>query len=349
MKRMIMACVVLSWASWPAMTSAAAKKVPDLSGTYDIATLTPLQRPEAFGDKLYMSPEEAKKVEERARAAMADGQQDSDPNREAPPAGGDGSSGASGNVGGYNSFWIDNGETAALVDGKFRTSIIHDPVNGRQPPMTPYGMSRAARFFAMFRPNEGEAWWYPGPGPWDNPESTTLSDRCLLGFSSTGGPPMLPALYNNLHRIVQTEDDVMILSEMVHDARIVRMNSEHAPADVRKWLGDSIGWWEGDTLVVDTTNFRDTPALYLAGEDLHVVERFRKLDDNTLLYSFTVKDPKVWTTSFSGEYPWPRTEDRLFEYACHEGNIAMGNMLRGARILEADKAAEKSGAAAGGQ
>ena len=168
-------------------------------------------------------------------------------------------------------------------------------------------------------------------------------------MAEAGGPPMLPALYNNLHRIVQTEDHVMILSEMVHDARIVRMNSEHVPADVRKWLGDSIGWWEGDTLVVDTTNFRDTPALYLAGEDLHVVERFRKLDDNTLLYSFTVKDPKVWTTSFSGEYPWPRTEDRLFEYACHEGNIAMGNMLRGARILEADKAAEKSAAAAGGQ
>lgn len=320
---------------------------PDLSGTYDIATLTPLQRPQAFGEKLYMTAEEAAKIEATAKAAMAAGQQDSDPNREAPPAGGDGSEGAAGNVGGYNTFWIDNGDSAASVDGKFRTSIIHDPANGRQPQLTPNGMARAQKFFAMFRPNEGEAWWYPGPGPWDNPETTTLSDRCLLGFSSTGGPPMLPALYNNLHRIVQTDDYVMILTEMVHDARIVRMNSEHAPGDVRSWLGDSIGWWEGDTLVVETTNFRDTPALYLASENLKVTERFRKADDNTLHYSFTVEDPTVWTAPWSGELPWPKTEDRLFEYACHEGNYAMGNMLRGARLLEADKAKAEGAAGAG--
>ncbi len=324
--------VILAFAS---IGTAEAK--PDISGTYDIATLTPLQRPQAFGNKLYMTLEEARKMEAMAKAAMDAGQKDSDPNRGAPPSGGDGSEGAAGNVGGYNTFWIDNGETAALVDGKFRTSILHEPANGRQPQLTPNGMARAQQFFAMFRPNEGEAWWYPGPGPWDNPETTTLSDRCLLGFSSTGGPPMLPALYNNLHRIVQTDTHVMILSEMIHDARIVRMNSEHASKDVRNWLGDSIGWWEGDTLLVETTNFRDTPALYLASENLKVTERFRKVDDKTLNYSFTVEDPTVWSGPFSGEYPWPKTEDRLFEYACHEGNYAMGNMLRGARILEADK------------
>ena len=338
MKSTALVCVLLSW---PVLTSTAfaAQSPPDLSGTYDIATLTPLQRPEFYGDKLYLSPDEAKQIELSAKAAMAEGAQDSDPDRQAPPTGGDGSSGAAGNVGGYNSFWIDNGETAALVDGRFRTSIIHDPVDGRQPPLTPYGKVRAQQFYAMFRPNEGEAWWYPGPGPWDNPESTTLSDRCLLGFSSTAGPPMLPALYNNLHRIVQTDAYVMILSEMVHDARIVRMNSTHVPDDIRQWLGDSIGWWEKDTLVVETTNFRDTPALYLAGRDLKVTERFRRVDERTLLYSFTVDDPKVWTRPWSGEYPWPKTDDRMFEYACHEGNYAMGNMLRGARLLEADKAA----------
>jgi len=230
------------------------------------------------------------------------------------------------------------------VDGKFRTSIIHEPANGRQPPLTDFGKARAAKIFSAFRPNTGEAWWWPGPGPFDHPESTTLSDRCLLGFSSTGGPPMLPALYNNLHQIVQTDDYVMILTEMVHDARIVRMDSEHALPEVRKWMGDSIGWWEGDTLIVDTTNFRDTPALWVAGQDLHVIERFRKQDDGSLVYSFTVEDPKVWTSAWSGEYTWPRTSDRVFEYACHEGNYAMGNMLRGARILEADKAAAAAAA-----
>lgn len=334
------------------VVSAAAQAKPDFSGSYDIATLTPLQRPQVFGEKLYMTPEEAKKIEAMATAARAEGQKDSDPNRGAPPAGGDGSPGAAGNVGGYNTFWIDNGETAALVDGKFRTSIIHEPNNGRQPQLTPNGMARAQQFFSMFRENEGEAWWYPGPGPWDNPEITTLSDRCLLGFSSTAGPPILPALYNNLHRIVQTDTHVMILSEMIHDARIVRMNSGHLPQDVRSWLGDSIGWWEGDTLVVETTNFRDTPALYLASENLKVSERFRKGNDGVLNYSFTVEDPTVWSTPWSGEYPWPKTEDRVFEYACHEGNYAMGNMLRGARILEADKAkadGPKDSGASGGE
>ena len=127
--------------------------------------------------------------------------------------------------------------------------------------MTPAAQQKMARFFAQFRQNTGEAWWLgqKGPGPYDDPEALTLSDRCLLGFGSSAGPPTLPVLYNNLKRIVQTDDHVMILNEMVHDARIIRLNSEHADPSVRKWLGDSIGWWEGDTLVVDTTNFTDRP------------------------------------------------------------------------------------------
>jgi len=147
---------------------------------------------------------------------------------------------------------------------------------------------------------------------------------------------MLPVLYNNLKRIVQTDDYVMILVEMVHDARIIRLNSEHAPEDVRGWLGDSVGHWEGDTLVVDTTNFSDRPALSGASRNLHVVERFSRIDDKTLRYQFTVEDPTVWTEPWSGEYVWPESESRVYEYACHEANYSFEGILRGARILEQD-------------
>jgi hypothetical protein len=135
----------------------------------------------------------------------------------------------------------------------------------------------------------------------------------------------------------------MILVEMVHDARIVRMNAKHQSSEVRKWLGDSIGWWEGDTLVIDTTHFRDEPGLMFASRDLHVVERFTRLDADTLHYSFEVSDPNTWTASWKGDYVWPATDDRVFEYACHEGNYALGNILRGARRLEAEAMAKASG------
>ena len=167
--------------------------------------------------------------------------------------------------GGYNSFWIDRGSGAFKIDDKWRTSIITDPKDGRRPELTPAAKKRAAFRAKRSRKNIGEAWWIKEgiePGPYDDPELRPLAERCLLGFGSTGGPPMLPVLYNNLKRIVQTEDHIMILVEMVHDARIIRMNAEHAPSDVRSWLGDSVGRWEGDTLVIDTTNFSDRPALF---------------------------------------------------------------------------------------
>lgn len=331
---------------------------PDFSGTYDTATITPLQRPKEFGDKLILTPEMAQAAAARVAQYKAAQNQDSDPDRAAPPSGGDGSVGAAGNVGGYNTFWVDNGETAIRIDGEYRTSIITHPVDGRRPTMTPDAREEAAARRAFYRENSGEAWWLTldGPGPYDDPESRTLSDRCLIGFGSTGGPPMLPTLYNNHKRIVQTPDHVMILVEMVHDARIVRLHSEHADPSVRRWLGDSIGWWEDDTLVVDTTNFTDRPSLYSASRDLHVVERFTQMDDGNLLYSFEVTDPSVWTEPWGGEYPWPATDDRVYEYACHEGNYAMEGILKGARILEADavaagEAAEeatKNGASPGG-
>jgi hypothetical protein len=311
---------------------------PDLSGTYDVATLTPLQRPAEFGDNLFLTPEQAAAISEREAALMAAGLKPSDPDRDAPPLGGDGSEGAAGNVGGYNTFWIDRGDGAIVIDGKFRTSIIVDPPNGRLPQMTEAAMRAALQRRSQFRPNTGEAWWVDedGPGPYDDPELRPLAERCLLGFGSTSGPPMLPVLYNNLKRVVQTPDHVVIVIEMNHDARIIRLDSEHAPPDLRFLMGDSIGWWEGDTLVVDTTNFTRESGLFGATESLHVVERFTRQPDGTLLYAFTVDDPAVWTRPWSGEYPWPPTGDLMYEYACHEANYALTNVLRGARLLEAE-------------
>jgi len=316
---------------------------PDLSGTYDAATLTPLERPERFGNRLVLSEQEARAVAEEERTRNETRNQPSDPNREAPPVGGDGSSGAAGNVGGYNTFWIDRGAGAFQINGQWRTSIIVDPENGRRPPLTPAAQAAAKqRGGAGFnRENTGTAWWViengpDAPGPYDDPELRPLAERCLLGFGSAAGPPMLPVLYNNMKKIVQTKDNVMIQVEMVHEARIVRMNAQHDPPEIRKWLGDSIGWWEADTLVVDTTNFRDTPALGGASRNLHVVERFTRLDKDTLLYRFTVEDPTVWTRPWTGEYTWRASDELVHEYACHEANYALGNIMRGARLLEAE-------------
>ena len=311
---------------------------PDLNGTYDVATLTPLQRPAEFGDNLYLTPEDAEKLAAADRARKDADSLQSDPDREAPPEGGDGSPGAAGNVGGYNAFWIDNGDQAFTVDGKFRTSIITSPANGRRPALTPAGRARAVQRGKLFPANTGKATWLAeeGPGPYDDMEMRPLAERCLLGFGPVAGPPMVPALYNNLKRIVQTDEYGMILAEMVHDARVVRLNAEHRPDNIRTWLGDSIGRWEGDTLVVETINFKARPALSLADENLKVTERFTLTEENGLVYAFTVDNSTVWTEPWSGDYPWPRTEDKVFEYACHEGNYALGNIMRGARMLEAD-------------
>jgi hypothetical protein len=313
---------------------------PDLSGVYDAGTVTPVDRPPQFGDNLYLSPEEAKALEKQQaefwKAAEADRQGGAD--REAPKKGGDGDNRfGGGGVGGYNAFWIDPGSEAVMVDGKFRTSIISEPKNGRRPAMTPAGMKRMADNFSSFtHNNDGTASWldHPGPGPFDGPEDLALAERCLLGFS--GGPPMLPSLYNNYLSVVQTDTHVVILLEMVHDARIVRIDSEHDPKNIQKWLGDAIGYWEGDTLVVETRNFRHDTGLYGGDENLHVTERFTRTPQGNLLYNFRVDDPTAWTAPWAGEYEWKAKDSRVFEYACHEGNYAMGNILRGARLLESE-------------
>jgi hypothetical protein len=319
---------------------------PDLQGVYDLATLTPLERPAIFGNNLTLTPQQAQRLEQQVADRKDQAARPSDGNRAAPPIGGDGSTGAAGNVGGYNNFWIDNGSEYVTVNGEKRTSIIVEPANGRVPQVT-----AAARQRQAARPNtptsDEQEGTDPGleraPGAYDDPERRPLGERCLLGFGSTSGPPSLPVLYNNLHQIVQTKDHIMILNEMDHDARIIRMNQPHLPATVKKWLGDSVGHWEGDTLVVDTTNFTDKTRFRGSTDQLHVVERFTRMNDKTLLYRFTVEDSATWSQAWTGEYTWPSTDTQLFEYACHEGNYALGNILRGARQRDAEEAAKRSG------
>jgi hypothetical protein len=317
---------------------------PDLTGTYDLAMLTPLVRPNAM--PAVLSDEEAAKLEKEVIERNKVLDQPIAGNRTAPPKGGDGSVGPAGNVGGYNNFWLDRGSQYSIVDGQRRTSIVIDPADGKVPQLTPEARQRQMSRLAQFRPTSDQTESNdPGlepAGAYDDPERRPLGERCLLGFGSTSGPPILPNyFYNNLHQIVQTPTHVMILTEMVHDARVVRMNAKHLPSAIRMWMGDSIGYWDGDTLVVDTTNFTDKTRFRGSTPDMHVVERFTRVDARTLKYRFTIDDPKTWTKPWTGEYTWPATPERVFEYACHEGNYAMGNILRGARLREQTEATKR--------
>lgn len=347
--RAAIATLFVAVAAWPppsagqqSRPSAAAARTPhgtpDLQGTYDLATLTPLERPSAFGNQLTMSAEQARRLESAQAARRDEAARPSDGARPAPPIGGDGSTGAAGNVGGYNNFWIDNGTAYVTIDGQKRTSIVIDPPDGRVPAMTAAARQRQAARVVRTTSDEQESGdpGLEGPGAYDDPERRPLGERCLLGFGSTSGPPALPVLYNNLHTIVQTSDTVVILNEMNHDARIVRINGTHRPPSVRSWMGDSIGWWEGETLVVETTNFTEKTRFRGSTEKLKVTERFSRIDGRTLLYRFTVDDPDTWPTAWTGEYTWLATADLMYEYACHEANYALGNILRGARQREAD-------------
>ncbi len=344
---------------------------PDLSGAYDGATLTPVERPRELGTKMELTPEEAQKIAEEQAAFLDNALRPSVRNREAPPVGGaevfgfGDSAGESqaqspiqilaagvgaGNTGGYNWFWVDPGTNVFMVNGKFRTSILIDPPNGRMPPIQPAVLeARRGGRSAFARGNDGTAWWLDidGPGPYDNIEQRPATERCIGPF--TGHTPVLPSLYNNYKRIVQTEDHVVILLEMIHDARIVRMRRddrpvEHPGPEVQRFLGDSVGWWEDDTLVVDTTNFRsDSGAGGFRGdsENTRVVERFTKRENGDIIYRFTVEDETYWTAPWTGEYVWRASAKRVYEYACHEGNYAMGNIMRGARLLEKEALASE--------
>jgi len=289
---------------------------PDLQGVWTNATLTPLERPAAVNGKATFTDAEAAVWEKKSKddEAKYDGKADN------PIA----DSLGSGGTGGYNALFVDHGTELARVDGVKRTSLIIDPPDGKVPPITQEAKARNAQMMrSMSR--------------FDSVKDRPLGERCLTSFGSSSGPPMLPVLYNNNYEIVQTPENIVILVEMVHDARIVRMNATHAPTSVRQWFGDSIGHWEGDTLVVDTTNFTDKTRFRGASENLHVIERFTRVDAKTILYRVTIDDSSTFAKSWTIEYPFVATKGPIYEYACHEGNYAMSDILGGARKAEAEK------------
>jgi hypothetical protein len=288
---------------------------PDLQGIWTNATITPLERPASLANKAVLTEQEALDLAkaEAEELKKSDGASDSPIIRAA------GSSG----TGGYNVLFLDRGSEPIKVDGQIRTSLISDPADGKVPPLTDGARRRAQQdMMRNIRLNSVQ----------DRP----VSERCLLGFGSTDGPPMLPVLYNNNYQIVQTPETVMILIEMVHDVRTIRINGTHPPPAVRQWLGDSIGHWEGDTLVVETTNFTDKTPFHGSSPDMKVTERFRLTDGNTIIYKATMDDPTTFTRPWSVEYPFNQVAGPIYEYACHEGNYAEADILGGARKAESE-------------
>jgi hypothetical protein len=326
---------------------------PDLQGTYDVATMTPVERFPGMKN-LVMTPAEAAAAEQYEAKRHQQLEAPVAADRSAPPLGGDRmnpksyqeflEAAGAGTTGGYNSFWLSEGTKFITVDGQKRSSLVIDPAEGRIPPMNAEARARQARLRALTAAPDAAENAAAGPaGAFDGPEARPLAERCLLGFLSTAGPPSLPNyFYNNLKQIVQTPTSVLIFNEMVHDARVIRMGTQqHLPSTVRKWMGDSVGRWDGDTLVIDTTNFTDKTQFQGSSDRLHVVERISRVDAKTLLYRFVIEDPQTWDRAWTGEYPWNGTSEHIYEYACHEGNHAMENMLRGARAEEKEAAAGK--------
>ena len=310
---------------------------PDLQGVWDFRTLTPLQRPEDLADTAVLTAEEAAEIESQAAARTAEANAPSEVRTEPLPVGG--------NVGAYNRYWVDQG--ARVVDDQ-RTSLIVDPLDGRLPALQPgieMDVLSLGEDLQGVRPVRVRA---AGIGA-DSYEDRGLSERCLLGFNS--GPPIVPAGYNQNIQIFQTPDHVVVLHEMVHDARIVPLElagRDPLPASVRQWMGSSRGYWDGDTLVVETRNFTEKTASFNptvataagSGTTLHLTERFRRVAEDTLLYEYTVEDSTTFTRPFTAVLPMKRGE-AMFEYACHEGNYGLFNMLSGARVEEATSTSEQ--------
>jgi len=298
--------------------------VPDLQGTWTNNTITGLTRPERFGNKLVLSSEEAFDLEKDVADYNTGRDLPSDPDREAPVKD------RIETADSYNNFWMDTGTQIIVYNNEFRSSIIVDPPNGQVPAYTVQAQARLETAAEQRRSR----------GAFDGPETRPLPERCLMSFGSSSGPPMLPILYNNHYQIVQSPGYVMILVEMVHDARIIRIDDQPLSDNMKRWMGDSIGHWEGDTLVVETTQFNSLQRFRGASENLKVTERFTRAGDDVINYAFTIEDPTTFTQSWSGEMPLNRTESRLYEYACHEGNYSLGGVLAGARLAENEEAAQ---------
>lgn len=310
---LLVAAASIAVAPAPILAQAAAKSWtvprtadgrPDLQGVWSNATLTPFERPKEWAGKPFFSELEAA---EFTRTSLERGNRD---RRGATPQE---------DVGGaYNEVWFERG---TKVGSNLRTSIVVEPANGRVPPLTPEASkAAAARTVVQGRSPEG-------------PEDFTLPVRCLQW--GTSGPPMIPGPYNNNYQIVQTHDSLAIDVEMIHDVRIIPLDGRaHNSARIRRWMGDSVGRWEGDTLVVDTTNFTDKTHVRGSDQNLHVVERFTRTGADTIRYQFHMDNPTAFTQPWAGEIILSRTPGPVYEYACHEGNYSLANMLAGARAEE---------------
>ena len=295
--------------SLPPVTSWGA---PDLQGVWDFRSLTPMERPNDLADKALFTAEEAATfsadVIRRESRDLADAETEAQETGRVVP---------------YNDFWFDWGTTVTTD----RTSLIVDPPNGRVPALTRAAERRRA---ARREARRGVGTDEISPGGWIDELSPPV--RCILGFNQ--GPPMTPSAYNNNMQLFQTSDHVVILNEMIHDARIVPLDGRpHLPQHVRQWTGSSRGRWDGDTLVVETTNRRDTSFRGATGA-LHLTERFTRADANTLVYEVTLDDAATWTQPWTFMVPMAKNSGEVYEYACHEGNYYMGNMLRGTRTDE---------------
>jgi hypothetical protein len=295
---------------------------PDLSGVWTNASLTSLVRPAQF-KSLTISEEQAKAIEAARARANAAQSRPTDPNAGAPRAGQD--------PGGYNSFWTDPGATMGRIAGQVRTSWIVDPSDGQ----LPYTISGKKLM---------DDTQFKARNTFDGPEARPLGERCILGFGSTAGPPMLNVLYNNNYQIQQAKDSVVIVVEMNHDARIIRLTDrKHPPQNVRQWMGDSYGWWDGDTLVVETANFQPGESLrpyfgnsIFISPNGRVTERFTRISPTQILYEFSVDDPTTYSKVWKAEMPLNASKGPVYEYACHEGNYALPGILGGARRAEAE-------------
>ena len=301
---------------------------PDLQGVWTNATATPMERAPELGSRRAFTATEAVAIQEKALAMVAADAAPSDPNKKIE-------AGALPPVGNYNLFWTDRGMSVQVINGENRTSMIIDPPNGRIPPIRP---EAAARRAATRIATESSA---------DGPEQRGLGERCLLSFGSSGGPPMLPTMYNSYYQFIQTPETVMILVEMVHDVRVVRMNARHLPGNVRKWMGDSIGHWEGDTLVVETKNFRPDQNFRGTSANAVITERFSRTAKDQIVYSFTVNDPETFAVPFTGELAFAPANGNIYEYACHEGNYALPGILAAEREKEKAEAAAPSASQGG--
>ncbi len=294
---------------------------PDFSGAWTNASLTQLERPNNI-KTLAITPEQAKQMEQGMAMLRSGDSRPTDPNAPPPTAGQD--------PGGYNAFWIDPGAHVGRVKGELRSSWIVEPADGKLP-YSAEGRRLFAQEVTRVQTN------------FDGPEARQVAERCLMGFGSTAGPPMMNVLYNNTYQFQQSKDAVAIIVEMNHDVRVIRLTDRtHPPKHIKPWMGDSFGWWEGDTLVVETTNFNPgevlrpgIPTTFYVSTEAKVTERFTRVSKDQILYEFTVDDPKAYDRPWKAEMPFNAAKGQVYEYACHEGNYALPGILRGARVAEA--------------